>query len=74
MAEAGGQGVAAYAHPDFSRSVNSISTREGRLCPPYYSLPLQIFRPTAIPEGLIVNTYYKVSTHSTTLHGFIDLR
>ena len=34
---------------DFGRLVSSISTRGGRLWPPYFYLPPQIFRPSAIP-------------------------
>ena len=31
------------AHPCFGRSVNSISTIGGRLCPPHYFLPTQLW-------------------------------
>ena len=40
----------AIAHPDFGTSVNPIATRKGgRLCPPHYHLPPQIFRLSDIP-------------------------
>ena len=45
----GGQGGRAPPPPDFGRLVNPISTRGGRLCPPHFYLPPQIFRPSAIP-------------------------
>ena len=35
-------GVPGRAPPDFGRSVNPISTRGGRLCPPHYYLPTQL--------------------------------
>ena len=36
--------------PDFARSVNTISTRGDRLCPPNYYWHTQIFRPSDGPE------------------------
>ena len=39
----------AMAHPDFGRSINFISTRGDRLCPPNYYLHTQIFRPSDSP-------------------------
>ena len=39
----------ARAHPDFGRSVNPISTRGDRLCPPNYYGHTQIFRPSDVP-------------------------
>ena len=33
----------AIVHPDFGRSVNPISTRGSRLCPPHYYLPTQLY-------------------------------
>ena len=36
-------------HPDFGRSVNPISTRGNRLCPPNYYWHTQIFRPSNDP-------------------------
>ena len=35
--------------PAIRRSVKPISTREVRLCPPYYYSPFQIFKPATIP-------------------------
>ena len=35
--------------PDFGRSVNPISTEEGKLCPHITSPPPQIFKPSEIP-------------------------
>ena len=46
------------APPDFGRSVNPISTRRGRLCPPYYYWHPQIFRPSYGP-GLEEKTSIK---------------
>ena len=37
------------AHPDFGRSVNPISTRGDRLCPPNYYWHTRIFRPSDGP-------------------------
>jgi hypothetical protein len=37
------------AHPDFGRSVNPISTRGDRLCPPNYYWHTQILRPSDGP-------------------------
>ena len=46
----GGRGAeGAQAPPDLDRSVNPISTRRDRLCPPRFYEPLQILRPNAIP-------------------------
>ena len=42
----------AMAHPDFGRSVNPISTRGDRLCPPNYYWHTRIFRPPDSPENL----------------------
>ena len=42
----------ARAHPDFGRSVNPISTRGDRLCPPNYYGHTQIFRPSDVPAWL----------------------
>ena len=39
----------AMAHPDFGRSVNPISTRGDRLCPPNYYWHTRIFRPSKSP-------------------------
>ena len=44
----------AMAHPDFDRSVNPISTRGDRLCPPNYYWHTQIFRPSDGPDMLTV--------------------
>ena len=49
----GGAG-GAMAHPDFDRSVDPISTRGDRLCPPNYYWHPRIFRPSDGPE-LFVN-------------------
>ena len=40
----------AMAHPDFGRSVNPISTRGDRLCPPNYYWHTRIFRPFDGPD------------------------
>jgi len=40
----------AMAHPDFGRSVNPISTRGDRLCPPNYYWHTRIFRPSDSPD------------------------
>ena len=37
------------AHPDFGRSVNPISTRGDRLCPPNYYWHTRIYRPSDGP-------------------------
>ena len=42
-------GVCAMAHPDFGRSVNPISTRGDRLCPPNYYWHTRIFWPSDGP-------------------------
>ena len=39
----------AMAHTDFGRSVNPISTKGDRLCPPNYYWHTQIFRPSDGP-------------------------
>ena len=39
----------AMVHPDFGRSVNPISTRGYKLCPPNYYWHTQIFRPSDGP-------------------------
>ena len=41
---------AAMAPPDFGRSVNPISTRGSRFCPPQYYKPPRIFRLCDGPE------------------------
>ena len=43
------------ALPDFGRSVNHISTRGDRLCPPNYYWHTWIFRPSDGPVGSIKN-------------------
>ena len=43
----------AMAHPDFGRSVNPISTRGDRLCPPNYYGHTRIFRPSDGPVKLM---------------------
>ena len=43
-------GTCALAHPDSGRSVNPISTRGDRLCPPNYYWHTRIFRPSYGPE------------------------
>jgi hypothetical protein len=40
----------AMAHPDFGRSVNPMSTRGDRVCPPKYYWHTQIFRASDGPE------------------------
>ena len=45
-----GDSGGAMAPPDFGRSVNPISTREDRLCPPNYYWHPRIFRPSDGPE------------------------
>ena len=39
-----------FSDTDFSRSVNPISTKKGRLCPPHYYWHPQIFRPSYDPD------------------------
>ena len=39
----------AMAHPDFGSSVNPISTRGDKLCPPNYYWHTRIFRPSDGP-------------------------
>ena len=48
----------AMAHPDFGRSVNPISTRGNRLCPPNYYWHTQIFRLSDGPEPCISDLFY----------------
>ena len=50
----------AMAHPIFRRSVNPISTRGDRLCPPNYYWHTQIFRPSDGPA----NTGKTLKVHS----------
>ena len=47
---ASGGAVGALAPPVFGQSVNPISTRGGKLCPPQYYQPPRIFRPCDGPE------------------------
>ena len=60
----GGAG-SAMAPPDFGRSVNPISTRGDRLCPPNYYCHPRVFRPSNGPvkvckkAGLNVSPNYK---------------
>ena len=57
----GGAG-GAMALPDFSRSVNPISTRRGRLCPPHYNWHPRIFRPSYGPvhyDGVAKLQYFR---------------
>ena len=44
----------AMAHPGFGRSVNPISTRGDRLCPPNYYWHTRIFRPS---DGPVIKIY-----------------
>jgi hypothetical protein len=44
------------AHPDFGRSVNPISTRGDRLCPPNYYWHTQIFRSSNALGGAKIKT------------------
>ena len=53
------------AHPDFGRSVNPISTRGDRLCPPNYYWHTGIFRPSDGP----VHYKFRLSRHF--FHGWI---
>ena len=46
------------AHPDFGRSVNPISIRGDRLCPPNYYWHTRILRPS---DGPGVGACYKIS-------------
>ena len=46
----------AIAHPDFGRSVNPISTRGNRLCPPKYYWYTRNFRPSNGPEITVNKT------------------
>ena len=59
----GGAG-GAMAPPDFGRSVNPISTRGDRLCPPNYYWHPRIFRPSDGPVIRYLFYKYKgVSLH-----------
>ena len=62
----GGAG-GAKTPPDFGRSVNPISTRRGRLCPPHYYWHPRIFRPSYGPVyiGKIDLLIYFLSSIST---------
>ena len=55
----------AMAHPDFGRSINPISTRRDKLCPPNYYRHTQIFRPSDGPAtylpSLAVSTLQKLT-------------
>ena len=44
----------AMAHPDFGRSVNPISNRGDRLCPPNYKWHTRIFIPSDGPDAVVV--------------------
>ena len=46
------------APPDFGRSVNPISTRGDRLCPPIYYWYPRIFRPSDGPAIVSIPTYH----------------
>ena len=48
-----GDSGGAMAPPDFGRSVNPISTREDRLCPPNYYWHPRIFRPSDGPVSIV---------------------
>ena len=61
----------AMAHPDFGRSVNPISTRENRLCPPNYYWHTRIFRPSDGP-GSYIPTCFSVSCFPTILYGILQ--
>ena len=52
----------AMAHPDFGRSVNPISTRGDRLCPPNYYRHTRIFRPSDGPESINA-LFYLIMSH-----------
>ena len=48
-----GAAVGAMAPPDFGRSINPISTKGGRLCPPKNTATLRLSDiPTALPVGV----------------------
>ena len=49
LSEPGVQGLPRHP-PDFGRSVNPISTRKDRLCPPHYYCHPRIFRPSYGPD------------------------
>ena len=51
----------AMAHPDFGRSVNPISTRGDRLCPPNYYWHTRIFRPSDGPGAYLTPIYSRSS-------------
>ena len=51
----------ALAHPEFGVSVNSIPTREDRLCPPYYCLPIWVWKSNGISDILCLNWEIKQS-------------
>ena len=49
----------AMAHPDFGRSVNPISTRGDRLCPPNYYWHTRIFRPSDGPVSVCISIKFQ---------------
>ena len=62
------------APPDFSGSVNPISTRRGRLCHPYYYWHPRVFRPSYGPATQCdVNNVF-VLKRTSTLYFLVGLR
>ena len=62
----------AMAHPNFGRSVNPISTRADRLCPPNYYWHTRIFRPSdgpALSYVVPVKSKVKISQNFVAFSG-----
>ena len=60
-------GMSSLGVPDFGRSVNPISTRRGRLCPPHYYWQPRIFRPSYGP-AYYVNSNGRVQLWISLFH------
>ena len=65
----------AMAHPDFGRSVNPISTRGDKLCPPNYYWHTRIFRPSDVPDVYIrILTKTRVLVHKHDQNEWKDMK
>ena len=64
----------AMADPDFGRSVNPISTRGDRLCPPNYYWHTRIFRPSDGPAGAKYALHVQWLKYIIGVHIFIYFR
>ena len=60
-----GGGLGAHT-PDFGRSINSISTSGGRLCPPHYYSPLPFLDIQTFHHPCILKSLTSEATHSAT--------